>query len=208
MHLDFCLLPNIVFSKAITDRSGIESCAVDDFFRGRKRFDTSLAELRDDYEFDESACLTFMGPDAFAFFLPLFMKLSVFDCEDSDNIPDSVVLKLHRMAIGEADHWLNAILKGYSRDQRNIVVEFLDEMSRIEWKYHDPDLAADAASAGVTINSRPAARVGDEVICPLHGPGVITSGGLASIGGRTIAHHGSGTTCGATLIVTDAAPLT
>ncbi|KVM59380.1 hypothetical protein WJ58_09230 [Burkholderia ubonensis] len=101
--------------------------------------------MREDYECDESACLTFMEPEAFAFFLPLFIKLAIFDCNDADNIPDSLVYKLHRMATGGADSWLEEILKTYSRSQRDVIVEFLDEMSRIEWTYQDPDLAAEAA---------------------------------------------------------------
>ncbi|EKS9795041.1 MULTISPECIES: PAAR domain-containing protein [Burkholderia] len=63
-----------------------------------------------------------------------------------------------------------------------------------------------SASAGVSINGRPAACVGDSVSCPLHGPGVITKGGFGTINGRQIAHHGSDTSCAGTLIVSDAGP--
>lgn len=57
------------------------------------------------------------------------------------------------------------------------------------------------ATSGLTIDGRPVARVGDEVQCPEHGKTVIIDGGLASIGGRNVAHHGSQTSCGATLVV-------
>ncbi|MFM0739967.1 PAAR domain-containing protein [Paraburkholderia xenovorans] len=63
-----------------------------------------------------------------------------------------------------------------------------------------------SASAGVIVDGRAAARVGDAVSCPVHGPGVITNGGLGTIGGRPVARHGSGTTCGATLVVTGGGP--
>ncbi|MGS0892894.1 DUF6714 family protein [Burkholderia stagnalis] len=147
MNFDFSLFPNMPFPKgqSITNRSGIESCAVDDFFRGKKRFDITLKELREDYECDESSCLTFMEPEAFAFFLPLFMKIATHDYDEADNIPDSLVYKLHRMATGGAKDWLREILKTYSKDQRDSIVDFLDEMSRIEWRHQNPDLAADAA---------------------------------------------------------------
>ncbi|VWD38872.1 DUF6714 family protein [Burkholderia lata] len=148
MSLEFSLFPNSRFPKGepITDRSGIESCAVDDFFRGKKRFDITLKELREDYECDESACLTFMKPKAFAFFLPLFMKIATREYDEADNIPDSLVYKLHRMATGGANDWLDEISKTYSKNQRDSIINFLDEMSRIEWRHQDPDLAADAAS--------------------------------------------------------------
>lgn len=147
MSLDFSLFPNDPFpnGEPITNRSGIESCAVDDFFRGRKRFDRTLKEMRENYACDESACLAFMEPRAFAFFLPLFMKIATHEYDQADNIPDSLVYKLHRMATGDANDWLEEILKAYSKDQRDSIIDFLDEMSRIEWRYQDPDLAADTA---------------------------------------------------------------
>lgn len=65
---------------------------------------------------------------------------------EADNIPDSLVYKLHRMATGGASDWLDEISKTYAKDQRNCIIDFLDEMSRIEWRHQVPDLAADAAS--------------------------------------------------------------
>lgn len=148
MSLDFSIFGNDFFQneKPITDRSGIESCAVDDFFRGRRRFDITVKELREGYECDESACLAFMEPEAFSFFLPLFMKMAICYYDESENIPDSVVYKLHRMATGGANDWLDEIMKVYSKNQRHIIIEFLDEMSRIKWRHHVPDLASEAAS--------------------------------------------------------------
>lgn len=147
MEHHFSLFPDDIFpvEKAITNIDGIEARAVDQFFRGRRRFATTLEELRDNYECDESACLGFMEPEAFAFFLPLFMKLAACEYDASSNIPDSVVYKLHRIAAGDADDWLAAILATYSTEQLGVIVEFLEEMSRVEWHHHDPDLAAETA---------------------------------------------------------------
>jgi hypothetical protein len=50
------------------------------------------------------------------------------------------------MATGGASDWLDEISKTYAKAQRNCIIDFLDEMSRIEWRHQDPDLAADAAS--------------------------------------------------------------
>ncbi|WP_224039080.1 PAAR domain-containing protein [Paraburkholderia unamae] len=66
--------------------------------------------------------------------------------------------------------------------------------------------AVSTAAPCVTIGGIPAARVGDMVTCPEHGPAVITNGGLGTIDGRNIAHHGSGTSCGATLVVAGGGP--
>ncbi|MBN3812363.1 PAAR domain-containing protein [Paraburkholderia sp. Ac-20347] len=62
------------------------------------------------------------------------------------------------------------------------------------------------AARCVTIGGIPAARVGDMVTCPMRGPAVITSGGLGTIDGCRIAHHGSSTSCGATPVVTGGGP--
>ncbi|WP_081085748.1 PAAR domain-containing protein [Burkholderia cepacia] len=63
-----------------------------------------------------------------------------------------------------------------------------------------------SADAGVIVDGRPVACVGDTVSCPLHGPGVITNGGFGTVSGRRIARHGSSTSCGATLVVTGGGP--
>ncbi|MDN7458584.1 hypothetical protein [Burkholderia cenocepacia] len=70
MEHHFSLFPDDIFpvEQAITNKSGVEARAVDRFFRRRRRFATTLEELRDSYECDESACLGFMEPEAFAFF--------------------------------------------------------------------------------------------------------------------------------------------
>lgn len=62
------------------------------------------------------------------------------------------------------------------------------------------------ATAGLTIDGRNVARVGDKVMCPEHGEVFITDGGAATIEGRRLARHGSMTSCGATIIVDDGGP--
>jgi hypothetical protein len=128
--------------RSITDRSGAESSYVDDFFDGRKRFDITVTELREDYEGDGSACLTFMKSDAF--FLPLFRKMATANYDEAGSIPGSVAYKLHRMATGAANSWLEELERTYSRNQRDVILSFLRETSRIEWQHQVLDLAADA----------------------------------------------------------------
>ena len=185
MTLDFSLFSDEPFpkDKAITNRSGIEPCDIDDFFRGRPvskewprtpydiadsarrtRFGTSLKDIRENYPGDESACLSFMTPEAFAFFLPLFMKFAVLEYDEAKNIPESIAYKLHSLATcGARNEKTEAIIKKYSpfqytdeqdkkfyselekiesarmqeilntysKDQLNVIIETLDELSRI-----------------------------------------------------------------------------
>lgn len=55
------------------------------------------------------------------------MKLEACKYDASSNIPDSIVYKLHRIAIGDANDWLATILATYSAKQLDVIVEFLEE---------------------------------------------------------------------------------
>ena len=57
------------------------------------------------------------------------------------------------------------------------------------------------ASDDSTINDKGIARVGDLVVCPVHGPTVITTGdGDYEVDYKASARHGDITSCGAVLI--------
>ena len=73
------------------------------------------------------------------------MKLAACEYNASNNIPDSVVYKLHRMASGDGEDWVVAIQATYTMEQLDVIVEFVKEMSRIEWQHYNSDLAAEAA---------------------------------------------------------------
>ncbi|MBW8809392.1 PAAR domain-containing protein [Lysobacter capsici] len=58
-----------------------------------------------------------------------------------------------------------------------------------------------SGSQASDVDGRPLARIGDRVICSLHGPTVIASGDSSLIvDGQPIARHGDMTACGAHLI--------
>ncbi|MGN6086108.1 DUF6714 family protein [Trinickia sp.] len=143
MIIDFSVFSNVKFpaNEAISTGGGIESRGVETFFRDRARFDVTLRELNEDYPHDPSACLGFMLPAAFAFFLPLFMKISIVDFDDADVISDTVVYRLRDMGMGKAEDNLRSIMHSYTHAQMQVVLDFLSEMSEIEWKFHNPDVA-------------------------------------------------------------------
>lgn len=132
------------FHEPISGGKRVEPRDIEAFFRRRRRFETSLNELENVYEHDPSAILGFMLPRAFAFFLPLFMKISIVDYDEANVIPDTVVSRLSDMANGRADDNLSAILSSYTHEQLELILVFLSEMSRVEWRQYDPDLAAEA----------------------------------------------------------------
>ncbi|WP_152978387.1 DUF6714 family protein [Burkholderia multivorans] len=148
MKIDFSVFENDFFSsdEPIACGGRVEPRAVEAFFRGRRRFDVTLGDLNNVYEHDPSACLGFMLPRAFAFFLPVFMKISIIDYEEADVISDAVVRRMYDMAKDRADDNLSAVLSSYTREQLETILNFLLEMSRIEWRHHNPDLASEAAT--------------------------------------------------------------
>ncbi|MBU9387923.1 DUF6714 family protein [Burkholderia multivorans] len=148
MKIDFSVFDNHFFpsDEPIGYGGGIEPRDVEDFFRRRRRFDVTLGDLNNVYEHDPSACLGFMLPRAFAFFLPAFMKISILDYEEADVISDTVVYRLCDMAKGRADDNPSAVLSSYTHEQLEVIPNFLLEMSRIEWRHHNPDLASEAAT--------------------------------------------------------------
>ncbi|MCO8592615.1 DUF6714 family protein [Burkholderia multivorans] len=148
MKIDFSVFENDFFSsdEPIACGGRVEPRAVEAFFRGRRRFDVTLGDLNNVYEHDPSACLGFMLPRAFAFFLPVFMKISIIDYEEADVISDAVVRRMYDMAKDRADDNLSAVLSSYTREQLETILNFLLEMSRIEWRRHNPDLASEAAT--------------------------------------------------------------
>lgn len=57
------------------------------------------------------------------------------------------------------------------------------------------------------VNGRPAACVGDKCMCPIHGHGICTiieGDARHTIDGRPVAYEGHKTSCGATLLASDA----
>ncbi|MBF5008010.1 DUF6714 family protein [Burkholderia pseudomultivorans] len=148
MKIDLSVFDNHFFpsGEPIGYGGGIEPRDVEDFFRRRRRFDVTLSDLKNVYEHDPSACLGFMLPRAFAFFLPAFMKISILDYEEADVISDTVVYRLCDMAKGRADDNLSAVLSSYTHEQLELIPNFLLEMSRIEWRHYSPDLASEAAT--------------------------------------------------------------
>ncbi|MBU9150546.1 hypothetical protein LGN04_07965 [Burkholderia multivorans] len=148
MKIDFSVFDNnfFYFDEPIACGGRVEPRDVEAFFRGRRRFDVSLDDLNNVYEHDPSACLGFMLPRAFAFFLPAFMKISILHYEQAGVISDTVVYRLCDMAKGRANDNLSAVLSSYTLEQLELIPNFLLEMSRVEWRYHNPDLASEASA--------------------------------------------------------------
>jgi hypothetical protein len=133
--------------KPVSLRDSIESNDVDDFFRGKSLADITLTVLNESYPHDPSACLVFMTSQAFAFFLPAFMKIALEEYEQADVIPEVVIRRFVEMAEGRDKERLDSIVSTYSPSQLRAIGQFLSEMSERYWHKYPQDSAKQALDA-------------------------------------------------------------
>jgi hypothetical protein len=148
MTLDFSVFPVGPFSSqtSITMGSSMEAEDISKFLSDRNAADITLDVLNSSYPHDPAACLAFMTPTAFAFFLPVWMRISLNDYERADVIPETVIGYLLALAEGKNPERLSAIRSSYSREQLSLVAKFLQEMSSRYWQHYPTDLAKKALS--------------------------------------------------------------
>ncbi len=126
---------------AIGSGTSIESRAVERFFRDKTIGDISLAALRAGYSHDPAACLVFMTNEAFAFFLPAFLRISLDEYDAADAIPGAVINRLVEMAEGHDNGRRDAVMRSYTREQLGAIADFLEEMSDRYWHLYPEDSA-------------------------------------------------------------------
>jgi hypothetical protein len=87
----FSSVPTPTSDNLVYDNSeyNLECKRIKEKFNGTHWRDLSIADLQ-----GQSAALSFFSPDAFRFFLPAFLRVSILDYQRSDVIPDSIVSDL------------------------------------------------------------------------------------------------------------------
>lgn len=70
-----------------------EGHAVTAFHRGKRWQEITLRHLREDYEGDSTACLAFMTPEGWRYYLPAYLLIAL-EWKESDAIGDTVVFAL------------------------------------------------------------------------------------------------------------------
>ena len=100
------------------------------FFVRRSWEEVDLGALRDQYEGDGSACLRFMAPDAFRYYLAAYMFIAIDDYHAADVVGQAAVNVLTpaegpTLARGEGERYA-----GFTRAQRGAIVTFLELMQQ------------------------------------------------------------------------------
>ena len=66
-----------------------------EFFAGKSWKEISAKLLRNEYIGDGSACLAFMSPKAFRYYLPAYMTIAITEYDDADMVADTAVYALN-----------------------------------------------------------------------------------------------------------------
>lgn len=123
----------------ITRSAGQEAVDTAAFFSGKCIDDVRLDDLNGKYRHDPSGCISLLTPEAFAFFLPAFMRISIEQYADANAIPDVLINRLLHIAAGDDEERRDAIVRWYGAEQMREVALFLKAMSDKYWRHYNPD---------------------------------------------------------------------
>lgn len=145
---DFAALPSPGNNITVSFPGDRERAAIDAFFRGKRWQEIRLDDLRNSYQGDESACLTFMTPQAFRHYLPAYLLFCLGDLREaqmSNLLPGTIWW----LELDENDRENAALFfdrfDGYNEAQKRDIALFLKQMS----EQHGEDFAQDDADVAL-----------------------------------------------------------
>jgi hypothetical protein len=111
----------------LRDGSSLEGQEVADFLRGKRWKDVTLTSLQSEYVGDGSACLGFLSPAAFRYYLPAYMLIAVDHYYNADVIADSAWSSLNPSYPEGTEMWLwwHERVCEFSSEQIRAIVGFL-----------------------------------------------------------------------------------
>jgi hypothetical protein len=117
----------------------LEKRQVAEFFRGRDWCDIDLQTLRREYRGDESACLIFMTPEAFRYYLPSYLMICIDSYELADITYDTTIRRLTRPTRTDDVEWFAERFVPLAPEQAVDIARFLNLMHRL----HEPPEGTD-----------------------------------------------------------------
>ena len=111
----------------VTHSDCFERDAIRTFFKGKHWRDINLEWLNREYSQDPSACLGFMTPQAFRYYLPAYLLISIDNFTESDVIPEATVWKLTapEHAGSDMDRFMER-MEGLTKKQVQAIRTFLE----------------------------------------------------------------------------------
>ena len=107
---------------------------VEEFFNGREWDTFSLQTLLNEYRGPHEACLSFMSPVAFNYYLPGFMKISIEEFDPEEILMEFVLYELTPDTNDEIQNYQLERFSTFNQKQIKTIVLFFDYMKE---KYGD-----------------------------------------------------------------------
>lgn len=105
----------------------LECDQIAQFFSGKRWEEVSWQELCK-YKGDRSACLSFMSPDAYRYYLASYMMVALNNYAEADVSADSAWYSLIPPTDSGLNHYWAARVSGFTKDQKNAILLFLQFM--------------------------------------------------------------------------------
>ena len=118
----------------------LECIQVAEFFLGKSWRDITLPSLKT-YSGDGSACLSFMSPEAFRYYLATYMLIALDNYAEADVIADSAAYALTPQPPGPMYEFWNERVSGFTPSQKRAIVAFLRHMAsehQADYPVHGP----------------------------------------------------------------------
>jgi len=126
----------------VTDKDSVEAIQIQNYFAGKLWTEIDWDWLNK-YIGDPSACLFFMTQEAYIYYLPCYMKVSLLEYDAADVMPYTLLNIFSRFAKDHEDSFCNK-LQMLTYKQRKVVATFLQLLSK-EYQIKNQDIAAQLA---------------------------------------------------------------
>ena len=118
--------------KNIVQGSSLEAKEIEKFFKGKRWEDITLESLKSNPPMDPSAGLSFMTKEAFQYYLPAYLMITLDYKREADVIPEFTIRALCIPEIPERDRdWHQLRVANFTGPQRRAIKAVLEYVSEL-----------------------------------------------------------------------------
>lgn len=113
--------------KNLVQGSSLEAKEIESFLKGKRWEDITLESLRSNPPMDPSACLSFMTREAFQYYLPAYLAITLDHKREADVIPEFTIRALSIPEIPASDrNRYESRLANFTTAQRKVIKSVLE----------------------------------------------------------------------------------